>query len=502
MQWFDVSKAGLAKILKERGFSFLIYELVANGLDTDSPTVEVKIEWEGGLCQVQVIDEHPEGFTDLTHAWTLFAESEKKGDPNKRGRFNLGEKLVLAVCKTARIETTKGTVIFDAKGRRKSGKKRATGSRFWGWIPMLKREADEMIEAAEAIIAPANKTLTVNGHEVVRPELRAEIEVKALDTVVCDEEGRLKRTKRNTQIHVYAVGPDEEPYIHELGIPVCALEEGDPWHIDVQQKVPLTLARDALTAAFLRKVRLAVLNSMFGDLDEEQANAGWVRETAKEEDITEVAMEHVLDLRFSKKRVAYDPSDPEANKLAISQGYTLITGSQLSKEEWRNARRGGAVRPAGKVTPSNSTIINDPDGESDEYPEEKVTDEMRAVRHTMGTLALRLLGSGIVQIRLAQRPRERSRAWYGGRTLSLNVSKLGKGWFKRVCACELSAQEEFYNLLIHELGHEYSSDHLSGKYHAALTRLGAHLTRLALDEPELFKIKVVSFYDEKAAVCG
>jgi 3-(3-hydroxy-phenyl)propionate hydroxylase len=32
--------------------------------------------------------------SDLTHAFTLFAESAKKGDAEKRGRFNLGEKLV------------------------------------------------------------------------------------------------------------------------------------------------------------------------------------------------------------------------------------------------------------------------------------------------------------------------------------------------------------------------------------------------------------------------
>ena len=36
----------------------------------------------------------------------------KKTDAAKRGRFNLGEKLVLALAKTALIETTTGSVQF------------------------------------------------------------------------------------------------------------------------------------------------------------------------------------------------------------------------------------------------------------------------------------------------------------------------------------------------------------------------------------------------------
>ena len=42
-------------------------------------------------------------------------------------------------------------------------------------------------------------------------------------------------------------------------------------------------------------------------------------------------------------------------------------------------------------------------------------------------------------------------------------------------------------LLIHEFGHQYSSDHLSGEYHDALCRLGARLKRLALEKPETLR---------------
>ena len=58
MQWFDVSKKGLAKLLEERGFAFIVYELIQNALDTDSPSAVVNISWTKGLASVEGVDEH------------------------------------------------------------------------------------------------------------------------------------------------------------------------------------------------------------------------------------------------------------------------------------------------------------------------------------------------------------------------------------------------------------------------------------------------------------
>src|SRR5207237_9152953 len=70
------------------------------------------------LADLTVEDDSPEGFRDLSHAYTLFAESYKRSNPEQRGQYNFGEKLVLAVCESASISTTKGTVVFaPAEGR-------------------------------------------------------------------------------------------------------------------------------------------------------------------------------------------------------------------------------------------------------------------------------------------------------------------------------------------------------------------------------------------------
>src|SRR4051812_8091337 len=115
-QWFDVSKAGLGKQAEEHGKGRLIGELVQNALDEAGVTqIVVTLALVPGrpLADVTVEDDAPEGFRDLAHAYTLFAESYKRGDPDLRGRFNIGEKLVLAVCESASISTTKGTVVFE-----------------------------------------------------------------------------------------------------------------------------------------------------------------------------------------------------------------------------------------------------------------------------------------------------------------------------------------------------------------------------------------------------
>lgn len=55
-------------------------------------TVDVTLTRVPGTRRVTltVVDDAPLGFANLSHAYTIFAESKKKGDPGKRGRFNMG----------------------------------------------------------------------------------------------------------------------------------------------------------------------------------------------------------------------------------------------------------------------------------------------------------------------------------------------------------------------------------------------------------------------------
>src|ERR1035437_3938210 len=48
MQWFDVDKAGLAKLLARKGKEFVLFELVQNAWDEDTRQVQV------GLQRIQI----------------------------------------------------------------------------------------------------------------------------------------------------------------------------------------------------------------------------------------------------------------------------------------------------------------------------------------------------------------------------------------------------------------------------------------------------------------
>ena len=156
--WFEGDKEGLRKLLERRGLQFILFELLSNAWDTGAKNVSVSLYPVPGKPEVELLveDDDPTGFQHLSHAWTLFAESNRKADAGKRGRWNLGEKLVLACCNVASIATTTGTVEFDEDGRHEyPRRKRASGSKFSGIIPMTRAQLDEVLAAAKLLMPPS-----------------------------------------------------------------------------------------------------------------------------------------------------------------------------------------------------------------------------------------------------------------------------------------------------------------------------------------------------------
>lgn len=232
--WFEVDKTGLGKILARRGPEFVVFELVQNAWDEKTSNVNVLLRSEGPRrVRLTVEDDNPNGFEDLRHAFTLFAESGKKGDPGKRGRFNLGEKLVLALALQARVSTTCGEVVFDETGRSLSfRRRRKSGSEVDVLLPMTRTERVRVERAVSRLIPPAEITTVFNGVILSQREPVAKFKA-GLATEVADAEGRLKKTVRQTRVTVYAPDGDETGTLYEMGIPV--VETGDRWHYDVAQ---------------------------------------------------------------------------------------------------------------------------------------------------------------------------------------------------------------------------------------------------------------------------
>lgn len=475
--WFEVDKNGLAKLLERRGKEFILYELVQNAYDTNAKKVEVNL-WSSdirGYAHLEVTDDHPKGWKDLSHAFTMFAESERKTDSEKRGRFNLGEKLVLALCREARIETTTGGVLFDAEGRHTLRTKRENGSRFLAQVKMTVTEAASMTEAMRKLLPPEGVETTFNGIPILHRKPRRLIEA-TLSTEVADAEGILRRSSRKTVVEVHEVGPGETATVYEMGIPVVETE--DKYHYNVMQKVPLNSDRDNVTPAYLRELRTLVLNEMHQEIRAEEATEPWIRDAAADDKVSPAAVETVMTLRFGDKRVIHDPSDQEGTKIAMSQGYTVIPPRALSGDEWQNVRKFQAALPAGQVTPSPRPYS--PDGQAQkEVPRDKWTASMKKTSDYLIWVAWEILGREI-EIKIVN-----DIAWPFGATfgpagpLTLNLGRLGHSWF--------GAPRAIDELFLHEGAHNRVSDHLSSAFHDECCRLGALLADLALREPEEMK---------------
>ena len=481
-QWFDVDRQGLGRQAEEQGKGRLVGELVQNALDEEGVTqIAVSLALVPGqeLADLTVEDDSAEGFHDLTHAYTLFAPSAKRANPEQRGQFNLGEKLVLAVCERASIITTKGTVIFDPnKGRIEKPESRERGSIFTGRTKMTQNEYVHVCDYLRSLLLPDGISVTFNGDRLM-PRKPIHTFQASLETQIADDKGVMRPTTRKAAVGIFEPLPGETPALYEMGLPI--VETGDKWSVNVAQKIPLNRDRNNVKPSYLRNIRTAVLNAMNDRLSQDDANSDWVRQASSSEDCSDEAIKKVLDLRFGEKRAAFDPNDPEANKNFVAQGGKVIYGPMLSPQEWKNAKAAGAIESAGKICPTPKPYSDNPDAKDVTiiHPD-KWTPGMAKIADYAKFLGRELME---VEVKVTfVNTNSNFLACYGrGGDLHFNLFRLSYRWF------EQGINEEVNRLLIHEYGHEFSGDHLDEKYHEGLCRLGARLALLALEKPEEFR---------------
>src|SRR5262245_32773006 len=285
--------------------------------------------------------------------------------------------MVLAVCESASISTTKGTVLFTDEGRiEKPRQKRERGSVFQGRIKMTREEYPLVCDYLRSLLLPENVVVTFNGDRLVPRKPLRTFEA-SLETLVADEQGVMRLRGRKTQVGIFDALPGEVPGLYEMGLPV--VETGEKWHVNIGQKVPLNRDRDNVRPACLQAVRVAVLNAAFDLLTtEEEATAPWCKLAGADQRCSDEAIKHLIRLRFGEKVAAPDPSDIEAMKRFQSQGGTIVVG--LSKGEWANVRRSGAAPPAGQVCPTAKPYSADPDADPvNVIPEDRWSEGMKNI---------------------------------------------------------------------------------------------------------------------------
>lgn len=463
--WFEVDKDGLARLLERRGKSWVVFELIQNSWDEGGATrVDVTLAPVMGrpLAQLKVEDDSPEGFRDLTHAYTLFAESYKKGNVKQRGRFNLGEKLVLALCESADIVSTRGGVRFTQDGRQSLRRRRERGTVFEAVIRMTREELARVERDVLLLIPPSATVTTFNGQRITNREPVAST-AGELTTEVAGLDGVLRRLKRVAPVLCYRVEEGEVGTVYEMGIPVAETDDG--FHVNIGQKVPLNMERDALPESYLRDVRALILNATAHLLNPEESAKPWVGDALADKSVSPEAVRQVVTLRYGENRVGYDPSDTEANRRAVAEGHVIIHGGAFSAEQWENIKGAGAVTPAGQKFPTPK-----PFGPNGEPLQTLPLDDWTADHLNFAEFARRM---SEVTIRRAVTVQ-----------FVLNEMWNSAGAFGPDCVLYVSnarfletvgKAEQALDFLTHEFGHVEGDDHLSTKYHGWLTKIAARL---------------------------
>lgn len=350
MAWFEVNKEGLAAILDARGRGWALFELLQNAWDSGASVVRVTVEPLAGspFVRLTVTDDSPDGWSDLSHAFQLFGKSSRAGDAEKRGRFCMGEKLVLAVCRSATIETMQGTVAFLENGERTVNRnpsaRRMVGTRFECEMRMTRTEMADLLDQSTRLVPPVPTYL--NETQITGPLLLSKFEA-TLPTVVTGEDGVPRKTKRQCVVEVY--DGEDGGEVLEMGIPVCALD--CPWRLNVLQKVPLNMERDSITDSFRSALLVTATNMMADHLTDEQAAQPWVSAVMADPRISADALKETVVKRFGENAVVAVPGDPVANAAAAAAGATLIHGGALPSGAWANLRKADFVPTSSRAFP-------------------------------------------------------------------------------------------------------------------------------------------------------
>ncbi|MCI0538277.1 MAG: hypothetical protein L0Z50_23980, partial [Verrucomicrobiales bacterium] len=374
----------------------------------------------------------------------------------------MGEKLVLAISDEVTIRTTNGGIRFDTDGRHGLRTRQTVGSRIECLLRMTETECRSVEAHAQKLISPERIATLFNG-TLLTPRRPLEQFRVTLPTELGSDDGYLRQVDRETSLLLYDVLPGETATLYEMGIPV--VETGDKWHYNIAQKVPLTFDRENVKPSFLRAVRVGVFNHMHARVESEDVNSEWIGTAVASPDCTAEAMQSYMRRRFGEKRVSFDPSNSEANKLAANLGYALVHGSMMSAGAWKNAKGANAILPAGQVTP-NPRVWTGQDAPNspvvlDWIPESEWTDGMRQFADFAKRVAEKVLSRPIV-VKFCVTPHLGTTSYGPIGELIFNKFRLGDDWFER------GISNEVVQLLIHEFGYQYSLDHLSSEFQEAL----------------------------------
>jgi hypothetical protein len=275
---------------------------------------------------------------------------------------------------------------------------------------------------------------------------------------------QFKSTTRKTKVDLYQ---SDKTHLYEMGIPVCEID--CEYSIDVNQRVPLGVDRDTVPQAYLQDLFAEVLNNTHDLISTDSISASWVRIAMTDDRIDKNAVKTVITKRYGDDVVVANPADRLSIDDALSSGYRVVYGSEMSKDEWNNVKKYNLMPSSTELFGHN--LVSG-------YPVIP-TESMQKVAELTKKIAERI-GNFDVSVRFVDSPKATILAQYGEQQVTFNTAKLGVKWFDN------PVRDVVLELIIHELCHEYGM-HTESSYHQAICEWGAKLTMLALNESSFFE---------------
>jgi hypothetical protein len=477
---FEVCTEGMKELQAGRAPWQLAKELVSNSWDEKATLCKVELVSETSMTAYLSVYDNGPGFADIADAWTLMKHTDKRLNPEVRGRFNIGEKEILAVAQKARITTAGKIIDFPKEGGRKvsSETKKSPGTRVEVWLTWGTNQVKETAEKLQRMMPPPGIDYIVNS-KTVKPQTPCKTAQALLETVQQKELGApIVHVRRKATVELYRNPNGDPSRLFEMGVPVQ--EIACPYSVNVLQKIPLPPNRDVAKASYLQDIYATVLNEMADEIKDPSAT--WVRSGIEDKSITKEAVETIVKKRYGDKVVLWS-SNGRSNDAAVAAGYELVKGQTLSGGE-RQAFANVGIQHASEAFPRGGDRVRN------YYTDDKLTDKMKAVRKYAEQLHLALIGKE-VWVQFYCDIHDRDSANYGHYELNYNIGSLGKAWFEE--GCELvNGHYEFgwgvTSLHLHEFAHTKGIGH-EPAYYRNLEDLAGQAVHLALERPEVFRVK-------------
>ena len=323
--WFSIDDDAFIRQQRSRPTSEIVRELLQNALDADGVKQITITTGKRGPHSTITVEDDGAGFANDEMLWKVFL-SGKADQPNKRGRKGRGVKEAIASALCAEVEILGRTLFFESGSGRT--RKWAKNGRTRGTRVTLELRRSEGLAAALASVRmiqpPSGVALLIDGTFVV-PRGQLGVVNATLPTVIIRGDDESEQFRDCTVFRLQC-GCLETAHLFEMGVPVCEIKT--PWHLDVQQRIPMPDHRNVVTPAYTARLMTAALNAVADSLDATGFAAPWAIDVLPLASAS--AKQKFMKETFGERIAVRNPFDENANALVSEQlNYKVIDTAHL-----------------------------------------------------------------------------------------------------------------------------------------------------------------------------